>query len=42
MQQLACEHGVVLICPIFEAGEESRFYNTAVVIDAGGAIGEVT
>jgi len=38
MQQLATEHGVVLICPIFEAGEESRFYNTAVVIDAGGAI----
>jgi N-carbamoylputrescine amidase len=37
-QQLASEHGVVLICPIFEAGEESRFYNTAVVIDAGGAI----
>lgn len=38
MRQLAIDHEVALICPIFEAGEGSSFYNTAVVIDAGGAI----
>ncbi len=37
MQKLAEEYGVVLICPIFEKGEDS-FYNSAVVIDAGGKI----
>lgn len=37
MQQLAKEHGVVLICPIFERDGE-RFFNSAVVIDAGGDI----
>ncbi|OGP90923.1 MAG: hypothetical protein A2157_05295 [Deltaproteobacteria bacterium RBG_16_47_11] len=38
MRPLAIEHEVVLICPIFEAAGESCFYNSAVVIDAGGAI----
>ena len=38
MRQLAIRHEVVLICPIFEAAEEKRFYNSAVVIDAGGEI----
>ncbi len=38
MRELAVEHDVVLICPVFEAGEDQRFYNSAVVIDAGGAI----
>jgi len=37
MQKLAREHDVVLICPIFEKAEET-FYNSAVVIDAGGEI----
>lgn len=38
MRQLAIEHEAVLICPIFEAGEGSRFFNSAFVIDAGGAV----
>ncbi len=50
MRELAKEHEVVLVCPIFEAdstsssspeGEgkgEGRFFNSAVVIDAGGEI----
>jgi N-carbamoylputrescine amidase len=37
MQGLAEEAGVVLICPIFEV-EEDSYYNSAVVIDAGGKI----
>ena len=37
MRTLAKEHGVVLICPIFEI-EEDSFYNSAVVVDAGGKI----
>jgi len=37
MQKLAEEYGVVLICPIFEI-EEDSFYNSAIVIDAGGEI----
>ena len=37
MQELAEEYGVVLICPIFEV-EENSFYNSAIVIDAGGEI----
>ena len=35
MQKLAEEYGVVLICPIFEV-EEDSYYNSAIVIDAGG------
>jgi N-carbamoylputrescine amidase len=38
MRELAAEHEVVLICPIFEAGGDGSFYNSAVIIDAGGAI----
>jgi N-carbamoylputrescine amidase len=38
MQKLAEENEVVLICPIFEKEGESSFYNSAVVIDAGGEI----
>ena len=38
MRGLAAEHGVVLVCPFFEAGEGGCFYNSAMVIDAGGAI----
>ncbi len=37
MQKLAENHGVVLVCPIFE-NEEDSFYNSAIVIDAGGEI----
>jgi N-carbamoylputrescine amidase len=37
MQKLAKEYGVVLVCPIFEL-EKDSFYNSAVVIDAGGEI----
>jgi N-carbamoylputrescine amidase len=37
MRRLAKEHGVVLICPIFEIENES-FYNSAIVIDADGEI----
>jgi N-carbamoylputrescine amidase len=38
MQKLAKESEVVLICPIFEMGEEKKFYNSAIIIDAGGEI----
>ncbi len=38
MRELAAAHEVVLVCPFFETGEEQRFYNSAVVIDAGGEI----
>ncbi len=38
MQQLAKDSEVVLVCPMFEAGEGTCFYNSAVVIDAGGSI----
>ena len=37
MQKLAREYEVVLVCPIFEL-EKDFFYNSAVVIDAGGEI----
>ena len=37
MQRLAAENKVVLICPIFET-EEDSFFNSAIVIDADGAI----
>ncbi|HUL19850.1 MAG TPA: nitrilase-related carbon-nitrogen hydrolase [Thermodesulfobacteriota bacterium] len=37
MQKLAKTFGVVLICPIFEI-EEDSFYNSAIVIDAGGEV----
>jgi N-carbamoylputrescine amidase len=37
MRELAKGYGVVLVCPIFEIEEES-FYNSAIVIDAGGEI----
>ncbi len=37
MRKLAEEYDVVLICPIFEAANGS-FYNSAIVIDAGGEI----
>jgi N-carbamoylputrescine amidase len=38
MCELAASHEVVLICPLFEAGENECFYNSAIVIDAGGTI----
>jgi N-carbamoylputrescine amidase len=38
MKELAREHEVALVCPIFEAEGEGTFYNSAVVIDAGGEI----
>jgi len=37
MQKLAEQYGVVLICPIFEIEKES-YFNSAIVIDAGGEI----
>jgi len=38
MQQFAKENDVALVCPIFEAGDEKSFYNSAVVINAEGEI----
>jgi N-carbamoylputrescine amidase len=38
MQDVARAHDVVLICPIFERDKEGSYYNSAIVIDAGGAI----
>ena len=38
MKKLAKENEVVLVCPMFEKEGESSFYNSAVVIDAGGEI----
>jgi N-carbamoylputrescine amidase len=38
MQELAREKGVVLVCPFFEREGENAFYNSAVVINAGGEI----
>jgi N-carbamoylputrescine amidase len=37
MQKLAREYEVVFVCPIFETGEDG-FFNSAVIIDAGGEI----
>jgi N-carbamoylputrescine amidase len=37
MQKLSRDHGVAIICPIFEKGEDG-FFNSAVVIDAGGML----
>jgi N-carbamoylputrescine amidase len=38
MQELARTNQIVLVCPIFEMEEEKAFYNSAVIIDAGGEI----
>jgi len=38
MQKLAEENEIVLVCPIFEREGENTFYNSAVIIDAGGKI----
>ena len=38
MREVARAHEMVLVCPFFEEGEEGGFYNTAVVIDAGGEV----
>jgi len=38
MREIAEQKEVALICPIFEKGEGETYYNSAVVIDAGGAI----
>ena len=38
MQQLAIEHQVVLICPMYEEGEQNCFFNSAFVIDADGTV----
>jgi len=37
MQALAKEHGVVVICPIFEK-DGKAYYNSALIIDAGGIL----
>ena len=36
--QIAHDHGVVIIVPLFEQAPDGRFYNTAVVIDADGSL----
>ncbi len=36
MQDLAREHGIVLVVPIYEEEQPGVYYNTAAVIDAGG------
>jgi len=38
MRQFSKETGVAMVCPIFEKEDENVFYNSAVVIDAGGEI----
>jgi len=38
MQQFSSETGVVMVCPIFEREGEKSFYNSAIIIDAGGEI----
>jgi len=38
MREVARERGVALVCPIFEAEGQKAYYNSAVVIDAGGEI----
>jgi N-carbamoylputrescine amidase len=38
MQKLAKENEVVLVCPMFEREGENTFYNSAIIIDAGGEI----
>jgi N-carbamoylputrescine amidase len=37
-QKIAEEGKVAVVCPIFEKGDETSYYNSAVVIDSGGAI----
>ena len=37
-QEIAREEDVVVVCPVFEKEDEKTYYNSAVVIDAGGAI----
>ncbi len=38
MQQIAREHEVALVCPIFEKDPQGAYYNSAVVVDAGGVV----
>jgi N-carbamoylputrescine amidase len=38
MEQVAKERETVLVCPIFEVENERTFYNSAVIIDAGGTV----
>jgi len=38
MQEVARERGVALVCAIFEVDGQKAYYNSAVVIDAGGEI----
>lgn len=38
MQALAKKNEIVLVCPLFEKGEENTFYNSTIIIDAGGEI----
>jgi N-carbamoylputrescine amidase len=38
MQEVARTYGVALICPIFETEGPGSFYNSTVIIDAGGEI----
>jgi N-carbamoylputrescine amidase len=37
-RDIASRHEVVVICPIFEKDSEGSYYNSAIVIDAGGAV----
>jgi len=38
MQNLAKENDLVLVCPLFEKSKNNSFYNSTIVIDAGGEI----
>jgi N-carbamoylputrescine amidase len=38
MQQIAREHEVVVVCPLFEKDPLGSYYNSAVVVDAGGGV----
>ena len=38
LQVLAEKHGAVIIVPIFEAGDDGRRYNTAVILGPGGML----
>jgi N-carbamoylputrescine amidase len=38
MSELAAANEVVLVCPLFEAGNDESFYNSAIIIDADGKV----
>lgn len=41
MAELAAKHGVALVCPFFEKGDDGAYYNSAVVYNASGGVAGV-